>query len=80
MRSTRKFLEEQASEREIERDDAARQIHALEEQIKEREREKVRDYRKTSEVSSTLNNTNNIIINNTILYVVFYSIHNIDIN
>lgn len=71
MRSTRKFLEEQASEREIERDDAARQIHALEEQIKEREREKVRDYRKTSEVSSILNNSNNIIINNTILYVVF---------
>ncbi|KAK0086003.1 hypothetical protein PV325_004077 [Microctonus aethiopoides] len=47
LRSTRKFLEEQASEREIERDDAARQIHALEEQIKEREREKVRDYRKS---------------------------------
>ncbi|KAK0179009.1 hypothetical protein PV327_007836 [Microctonus hyperodae] len=52
LRSTRKFLEEQASEREIERDDAARQIHALEEQIKEREREKVRDLRKTSEVES----------------------------
>ncbi|KAK0092054.1 hypothetical protein PV326_002297, partial [Microctonus aethiopoides] len=52
LRSTRKFLEEQASEREIERDDAARQIHALEEQIKEREREKVRDYRKTSEVEA----------------------------
>ncbi|XP_057326171.1 pericentrin-like isoform X3 [Microplitis mediator] len=52
LRSTRKFLEEQASEREIERDDAARQIQALQEQIKEREREKERDLRITSESSS----------------------------
>ncbi|XP_074102981.1 uncharacterized protein LOC141530035 isoform X4 [Cotesia typhae] len=50
LRSTRKFLEEQASEREIERDDAARQIQALQEYLKEREREKERDLRISSEV------------------------------
>ncbi|CAD6234489.1 GSCOCG00001950001-RA-CDS [Cotesia congregata] len=49
LRSTRKFLEEQASEREIERDDAARQIQALQEHLKEREREKERDLRISSE-------------------------------
>ncbi|XP_044599405.1 centromere-associated protein E-like isoform X3 [Cotesia glomerata] len=52
LRSTRKFLEEQASEREIERDDAARQIQALQEHLKEREREKERDLRISSEPAS----------------------------
>ncbi|XP_074102979.1 uncharacterized protein LOC141530035 isoform X3 [Cotesia typhae] len=52
LRSTRKFLEEQASEREIERDDAARQIQALQEYLKEREREKERDLRISSEPAS----------------------------
>ncbi|XP_043270421.1 A-kinase anchor protein 9 isoform X2 [Venturia canescens] len=51
LRGTRKFLEEQASEREIERDEAARQINSLQEQIKECEREKERDLRISSESS-----------------------------
>lgn len=52
LKATRKFLDEQASERETERDEAAKQIHILQEQLKEREREKERDQRITSEVSS----------------------------
>ncbi|XP_031829895.1 uncharacterized protein LOC116425825 isoform X3 [Nomia melanderi] len=52
LKATRKFLDEQASEREIERDEAAKQIHVLQEQIKEREREKERDLRITSEQST----------------------------
>lgn len=50
LKATRKFLDEQASEREAERDEAAKQIHILQEQLKEREREKERDQRITSEV------------------------------
>ncbi|XP_076236132.1 uncharacterized protein LOC143180351 isoform X3 [Calliopsis andreniformis] len=49
LKATRKFLDEQASEREIERDEVARQIHLLQEQLKERDREKERDLRITSE-------------------------------
>ncbi|XP_028981980.1 pericentrin isoform X2 [Diachasma alloeum] len=52
LRSTRKFLEEQASEREIERDEAAKQIKSLHEQLKERERDKERDLRISSESPS----------------------------
>ncbi|CAD1471579.1 unnamed protein product [Heterotrigona itama] len=50
LKATRRFLDEQASERETERDEAAKQIHVLQEQLKEREREKERDQRITSEV------------------------------
>lgn len=50
MRAIRRFLDEQASEREMERDEAAKQIHFLQEQLKEREREKERDMRISSEV------------------------------
>ncbi|CAL7942532.1 unnamed protein product [Xylocopa violacea] len=49
LKATRKFLDEQASEREAERDEAAKQIQFLQEQLKEREREKERDQRITSE-------------------------------
>ncbi|XP_034190304.2 uncharacterized protein LOC117608800 isoform X2 [Osmia lignaria lignaria] len=49
LKATRRFLDEQASEREAERDEAARQIHLLQEQLKEREREKERDLRISSE-------------------------------
>ncbi|XP_011314815.1 A-kinase anchor protein 9 isoform X3 [Fopius arisanus] len=52
LKSTRKFLEEQASEREIERDEAAKQIKSLHEQLKERERDKERDLRISSEVEA----------------------------
>ncbi|XP_031363994.1 A-kinase anchor protein 9-like isoform X11 [Apis dorsata] len=52
LKATRKFLDEQASEREAERDEAAKQIHILQEQLKEREREKERDQRITSEQST----------------------------
>ncbi|KAL6263194.1 hypothetical protein P5V15_005994, partial [Pogonomyrmex californicus] len=51
LRATRRFLDEQASEREMERDEAAKQIRFLQEQLKEREREKERDMRITSEQS-----------------------------
>ncbi|XP_067211849.1 golgin subfamily A member 4-like isoform X3 [Linepithema humile] len=51
LRATRRFLDEQASEREMERDEAAKQIHFLQEQLKEREREKERDMRINSEQS-----------------------------
>ncbi|XP_012524431.1 A-kinase anchor protein 9 isoform X3 [Monomorium pharaonis] len=49
LRATRRFLDEQASEREMERDEAAKQIRFLQEQLKERERDKERDMRITSE-------------------------------
>nr|XP_033337619.1 golgin subfamily A member 4-like isoform X2 [Megalopta genalis] len=49
LKATRRFLDEQASEREVERDEAAKQIHLLQGQLKEREREKGRDLRITSE-------------------------------
>ncbi|XP_014473124.1 PREDICTED: A-kinase anchor protein 9-like isoform X2 [Dinoponera quadriceps] len=49
LRATRRFLDEQASEREMERDDVAKQIRFLQEQLKEREREKERDMRISSE-------------------------------
>ncbi|XP_078044396.1 uncharacterized protein LOC144473892 isoform X8 [Augochlora pura] len=52
LKATRKFLDEQASEREVERDEAAKQIHLLHEELKEREREKGRDLRITSEQST----------------------------
>ncbi|KAG5347491.1 PCNT protein, partial [Acromyrmex charruanus] len=51
LRATRRFLDEQASEREMERDEAAKQIRFLQEQLKERERDKERDMRITSEQS-----------------------------
>lgn len=54
MRATRRFLDEQASEREMERDEAAKQIRVLQEQLKEREREKERDMRISSEVKFSL--------------------------
>ncbi|XP_054003067.1 pericentrin-like isoform X3 [Hylaeus anthracinus] len=49
LKATRRFLDEQASEREAERDEAAKQIQILQEQLKERERDKERDQRITSE-------------------------------
>ncbi|XP_012282574.1 golgin subfamily A member 4 isoform X1 [Orussus abietinus] len=52
LRATRKFLEEQATEREAERDEAARRIESLQDVIKEREREKERDLRISSEQTS----------------------------
>ncbi|XP_046436296.1 nuclear mitotic apparatus protein 1-like isoform X3 [Neodiprion fabricii] len=52
LRATRKFLEEQAGEREAERDEAARKIEVLIEQLREKDREKERDQRITSEQSS----------------------------
>ncbi|XP_018057884.1 PREDICTED: A-kinase anchor protein 9-like isoform X3 [Atta colombica] len=52
LRATRRFLDEQASEREMERDEAAKQIRFLQEQLKERERDKERDMRITSEVEA----------------------------
>ncbi|KOC61634.1 Pericentrin [Habropoda laboriosa] len=52
LKATHRFLDEQASEREVERDEAARQMHLLQEQLKEREREKERDQRITSEQST----------------------------
>ncbi|XP_024943907.1 A-kinase anchor protein 9 isoform X5 [Cephus cinctus] len=54
LRAITKFLEEQGGEREAEREEAARQIQALQEQIKEMEREKERDQRISTEQSSTL--------------------------
>ncbi|XP_011164731.1 golgin subfamily A member 4 isoform X3 [Solenopsis invicta] len=51
LRGTRRFLDEQASEREMERDEAAKQIRFLQEQLKERERDKERDMRISSEQS-----------------------------
>jgi hypothetical protein len=54
LRATRRFLDEQASEREMERDEAAKQICFLQEQLKEREREKERDMRISSEVKFLL--------------------------
>ncbi len=44
----RKFQEEQAVERELERDEASKQIQMLQERLRDREREKDRDYRITS--------------------------------
>ncbi|XP_032454885.1 centromere-associated protein E isoform X3 [Nasonia vitripennis] len=45
LRSTRKFQEEQAVEREAEREEATKQIKQLQERLRELEREKDRDYR-----------------------------------
>ncbi|KAL6435526.1 hypothetical protein ACFW04_005475 [Cataglyphis niger] len=52
LRATRRFLDEQASEREMERDEAAKQIQLLQEQLKEHERKKERDMRISSEVEA----------------------------
>ncbi|XP_011334702.2 GRIP and coiled-coil domain-containing protein 2 isoform X2 [Ooceraea biroi] len=49
LRATCRFLDDQASEREMEREEAAKQIRFLQEQLKEREREKERDMRISSE-------------------------------
>ncbi|XP_011862266.1 PREDICTED: A-kinase anchor protein 9-like isoform X2 [Vollenhovia emeryi] len=57
LRATRRFLDEQASEREMERDEAAKQIRFLQEQLKERERDKERDMRITSEQSELSSET-----------------------
>ncbi|XP_032673747.1 A-kinase anchor protein 9-like isoform X3 [Odontomachus brunneus] len=57
LRATRRFLDEQASEREMERDEAAKQIRVLQEQLKEREREKERDMRISSEQSELSSET-----------------------
>ncbi|XP_012253145.2 A-kinase anchor protein 9 isoform X3 [Athalia rosae] len=51
LKAMRKFLEEQAGEREVERDEAARKIELLLEQLKEKDREKERDQRITTELS-----------------------------
>ncbi|XP_043259334.1 A-kinase anchor protein 9-like isoform X1 [Colletes gigas] len=51
LKATRRFLDEQASEREVERDETTKQIHILQEQLKDREREKERDLRITSETT-----------------------------
>ncbi|XP_018368606.1 PREDICTED: A-kinase anchor protein 9-like isoform X3 [Trachymyrmex cornetzi] len=60
LRATRRFLDEQASEREMERDEAAKQIRFLQEQLKERERDKERDMRITSEQSELSSERTNI--------------------
>ncbi|XP_050446961.1 A-kinase anchor protein 9-like isoform X3 [Cataglyphis hispanica] len=57
LRATRRFLDEQASEREMERDEAAKQIQLLQEQLKERERKKERDMRISSEQSELSSET-----------------------
>ncbi|XP_025158189.1 pericentrin isoform X3 [Harpegnathos saltator] len=57
LRATRRFLDEQASEREMERDEASKQIRFLQEQLKEREREKERDMRISSEQSELSSET-----------------------
>lgn len=58
LRATRRFLDEQASEREMERDEAAKQIQILQEQLKERERKKERDIRISCEVKLFLETFN----------------------
>ncbi|XP_071554140.1 uncharacterized protein [Temnothorax nylanderi] len=60
LRATRRFLDEQASEREMERDEAAKQIRFLQEQLKERERDKERDMRITSESELSSETTLNV--------------------
>ncbi|XP_072759638.1 uncharacterized protein [Anoplolepis gracilipes] len=57
LRATRRFLDEQASEREMERDEAAKQIQLLQEQLKERERKQERDMRISSEQSELSSET-----------------------
>lgn len=53
LKSTRKFQEEEAIEREAERDEALKQIKVLQERLKEKERERDRDWQsKIDEVSS----------------------------
>ncbi|GAB0099973.1 pericentrin [Sergentomyia squamirostris] len=52
LRSTRLFLEEQAAEREVERDEFIREIEKLKEQLKERDRERSSHDRLTKEVES----------------------------
>lgn len=51
MRATRLFLEEQAAEREQERDDFLREITKLQEQIRERDHDRSERERLTKEVS-----------------------------
>lgn len=51
MRATRLFLEEQAAEREQERDDFLREISKLQEQIHERDHDRSERERLTKEVS-----------------------------
>ena len=46
----KKFLEEQASEREAEIDEATKKINTMESQLRDLERTKERDQRMTSEV------------------------------
>lgn len=58
MRATRRFLDEQAGEREMERDEAAKQIQLLQEQLKEHERKKERDIRMSCEVKFFLESFN----------------------
>ncbi|XP_049819038.1 centromere-associated protein E-like isoform X3 [Aethina tumida] len=49
-RQTRQFLDEQANEREIERDEAQKRIELLQEQLKERDRDRTTCERITTEV------------------------------
>lgn len=51
LRATRLFLEEQAAEREQERDDFLREITKLQEQIRERDHDRSERERLTKEVS-----------------------------
>ncbi|KAL6435525.1 hypothetical protein ACFW04_005475 [Cataglyphis niger] len=60
LRATRRFLDEQASEREMERDEAAKQIQLLQEQLKEHERKKERDMRISSESELSSETTSGI--------------------
>ncbi|XP_029163960.1 A-kinase anchor protein 9-like isoform X2 [Nylanderia fulva] len=60
LRATRRFLDEQASEREMERDEAAKQIQLLQEQLKEGERKKERDMRISSESELSSETTSDI--------------------
>nr|CAH7720562.1 unnamed protein product [Callosobruchus chinensis] len=50
-RTTQKFLEDQAIERELERDEAQKKIEALLEQLRERERDKMNHERVTAEMN-----------------------------
>lgn len=52
LKSTRQFLEEQAAEREQERDEFSRELGGLQEALKERERDRLECARQAKEVST----------------------------
>ena len=56
LRATRQFLEEQAAEREQERDDFLKEISKLQEQFRERDRERSEHEQLAKEVSQFYKN------------------------